>query len=98
MTRYSYKADMVITIDGVEIECDALVSFSYRNGFAGNQINPPEPASFELEGVKVTLPGRDPYELGPPSLIDVINQKMQDEMFDFVDALEAEAAEARDYD
>lgn len=98
MTSYSYKADMVIKIDGVEIECDALVSFSHHNGLAGDQIDPPEPAGVELESVKVTLPGRDPYELGPPSLIDVLNQKMQDEMFDFVDALEAEAAEARDHD
>lgn len=95
MTTYRYNTDMTIQIDGAEIECEARIEFSHTAGFAGDRTNPPEPATVELYSVKVMLPGREPANLGPASLVDALNEALQDDMFGFIEALAEEAAEAK---
>lgn len=83
MTTHRYTTDIEITVDGVTIECDAMVVFTHYAGLPDD----PEPSCVELETIKVTLPGREPYDLGPPALINALDSAMQQEMFDYVEAL-----------
>jgi len=93
MTDHSYKTDMYITIDESTLEYEAKVFFTYRPGYKGDLTDPPEPATVELTDVHVTIPGRDPFKLGPPALLDQFNDAMQAEMFEFAKACADEAAE-----
>lgn len=95
MTDYSYKADLDIGLDGAALEYEAKVFFTYHRGFDGDQIDPDEPATVELTDVHVTMPGRDPFKLGPPALLDALNEALQHEMFEFVAACAEDAAETR---
>lgn len=93
MTDHSYKTDLYMTLDGVTVEYEAKVYFSHHAGYKGDLTDPPEPATVELTDVHVTIPGRDPFKLGPPALLDQLNDAMQEEMFGFVQSLADEAAD-----
>ena len=95
MSDHSYKTDLYITLDGATLEYEAKVFFSHHAGYAGDRVDPPEDATVELTDVHVTIPGRDPFKLGPPALLDALNDALQGEMFGFVTSLAEEAAEAR---
>jgi hypothetical protein len=92
---HNYKTDLYLTLDGVTLEYEAKVFFTHRAGYAGDMTDPPEDATVELTDVHVTIPGRDPFKLGPPALLDALNAAMQVEMFEFAAACRDEAAEAR---
>lgn len=94
MTEYSYNADMTIALDGAQIECMARITFSHYAGYAGDRIDPPEPATVELSGVDVIMSGRGPFPL-PTPLLDAFDKALQNEMFEFVAACREEAADAR---
>lgn len=95
MTLHRYITDMMIQIDGATVECDACIEFVHTPGFAGDLTDPPEPATVELQRVKIILPGREPATLGPASLVDALHEALQDDMFGFVEALAEETAEAK---
>lgn len=93
MSNHNYRTDLYLTLDGVTVEWEARVYFEYHAGYKGDLTDPPEPATVELYNVDIITPGRDSYPLGPPALLDALNNAMQDEMFAFVQALAEEAAE-----
>lgn len=95
MSDHRFNADLSLTINGATIECAAKVLFSHYAGFAGDRTDPPEAPTVELSDVVITLPGREPCKLGPSALLDALNEALQDEMFEFVEAEREDAAERR---
>lgn len=83
MTR-EYKMPTCIRIAVGEmdaVEYSATAVYAYQPGFAGDRTDPPENATVELVDMFVTMPGRDPWKLGPPALLDALNEELQAEMF-----------------
>lgn len=95
MTDHRFNADLSLTINGATVECPAKVLFSHYAGYAGNWTDPPEAAIVELTDVIITLPGREPCKLGPSALLDALNDALQEDMFEAVDAAREDAAERR---
>lgn len=93
MSDHRFSADLTLTINDATVECAAKVFFSHHAGYDGDRTDPPEPATVELTDVHVTIPGRDPFKLGPPALLDALNDALQEEMFEFVSAQREDAAE-----
>lgn len=62
------------------VEYFATAVYAYQPGFAGDRTDPPHDATVELIDVYVEMPGRDPWKLGPPALIDALDRELQSEM------------------
>ncbi len=91
---YNYKTDMDITIDGVTVDVDAVVTFAHYAGYNGDMTDPPEPATVELVDIICNFNGNK-FPLRPNALLDKFNDALQNEMREFVQSLADEAADAR---
>jgi len=67
MATYSYSR--FIEISRVEVEL--VISYGVEPGFAGDRIDPPYPASVEVQKVEVKLP-KGGYQPAPEWLFDLI--------------------------
>lgn len=67
MTTYSYSH--FIEIGRVEVEL--VISYGVEPGFAGDRVDPPYPASVEVQKVEVKLP-KGGVEAAPEWLFDLI--------------------------
>lgn len=75
------------------VEYSATAIYAYQPGFAGDRTDPPHDATVELIDILVTMPGRDPWKLGPPTLLDALDRELQAEMLAHWTDCDADARE-----
>lgn len=78
------------------VEYFATAVYAYQPVFAGDRTDPPHDATVELIDVYVTMPGRDPWKLGPPALIDALDRELQSEMMQHWADYDVDMRERRD--
>lgn len=83
MTEHKFASSIRIGVhETAEVEYAATVVYARHKGFAGDHTDPPEPATVELIDIIVNIPGREPFKLGPPTLLDALNDALQADMMD----------------
>lgn len=94
MTEYRFASSIRIGVhETAEVEFAATVIYARHKGFAGDHTDPSEAATVELIDIVVNVPGREPFKLGPPTLLDALNDALQADMMDDWAASEIDAAE-----
>jgi len=63
-----------------DVEYSATLYYARIPGSPETREDPGKPAHCELYDVFVKMPGRDPWKLRPPCLIDALNEELQDDM------------------
>ncbi len=94
MSDHKFASSIRIGVhETAEVEFAATVVYARHKGFAGDHTDPPEPATVELIDIIVNVPGREPFKLGGPTLLDALNDALQADMMDDWAASEIDAAE-----
>jgi hypothetical protein len=102
MTIHKLASSIRIGVhETADVEYEATLHYERIPGHPETREDPGSPAYCELVDVFVRMPGRDPWKLGPPCLIDALNVELQADMLqDWADdrerAAEYKAEQRRD--
>jgi hypothetical protein len=93
MTIHKLASSIRIGVhETADVEYEATLHYERIPGYLETREGPGSLAYCELVDVFVRMPGRDPWKLGPPCLIDALNVELQaDMMRDWADDRERAA-------